>query len=87
MANRTHKIHAHLSRQASGDYMLTYDPPVLAEVGATKEKDWYVSPGDGVGFRHICPWAAKVIWGAELERLQTVRVTFSGEVLEVPSDE
>jgi hypothetical protein len=81
MARQNNIVRAYLSRERSGQYMLTYDPPVLMRVGDTEEKDFYVRPGDGVGFRHICPWAAKAIWGVELEPLQSIRVLFYGEVV------
>lgn len=58
--------------------MLTMKKPVLAKVGRSEEQDLYVLPGDGIGFRHMCPWSAKAIWNAELEPLKSLRVWVSG---------
>lgn len=74
-------MNAYLSRQRDGKYMLTYLPPILSNVGNTGEKDFYIQYGEPIGFRFICPWGAKVIFGVELEPLQSVKVNIKGEAI------
>lgn len=58
--------------------MLTQYKPELKRVGQTEEEDLYVVPGDGIGYRHMCPWSAQRIFGVELEPLQMTRVWIHG---------
>lgn len=73
------RIRAWLSREASGLYMLSHGRPVVAPVGNTGEVSLYVPPGDPIGLRHLCPWGVKVIWGVELEPLESVVVSIEGK--------
>lgn len=70
-----------LSRQHNGLYMLTRLKPHLACVGNSWIEDLYIADGDDIGFRNMCSWGAKRIWGVELAPLQSVRVWSDGGVL------
>lgn len=61
--------------------MLTQHKPQLNKVGRTEEEDLYVIPGDGIGFRHMCGWSAKAIFGVELEPMESIRIWVNGGVL------
>ena len=67
-----------LSRQRNGLYLLTQKKPILAKVGDTDEKDFYIPTGDGIGFRHMCEWSVKTLWGIELDLLESCKVWFAG---------
>ena len=71
-------IHTWLSRQRNGDYMLTALKPVLGQVGRSGAMDWYVRVSDPIGYRSMCADAVKLIWGIELEPLESVRVWSDG---------
>lgn len=58
--------------------MLTQCKPERKNVGKTDEEDLYVKPGDGIGFRHMCSWSAKHIFGVSLEPMQSARVWILG---------
>jgi hypothetical protein len=56
------RLNCYLTRRANGLYLLTYGPPVIANVGNTERQDAYPAPGDAIAFNNICEWAAKLIW-------------------------
>jgi hypothetical protein len=61
--------------------MLTSLKPTSAPVGKSDEYDWYVRPGDPIGYRSMCPGAVKLIWGVELAVGESVRVWSDGGLL------
>ncbi|MHC4406340.1 MAG: hypothetical protein ACYTG0_42455 [Planctomycetota bacterium] len=61
--------------------MLTRKRPYTERVGKGEVLDVYIVPGDDIGFRNMCPWAAERIWGVALEPLQSVRVWMDGGTL------
>lgn len=72
-----------LTRRSNGLYLLTYNKPVISEVGNTSKLDAYALVGDPVNYNNLCPWSVKIIWGIEdLPVLTSIRVHTYGEVLE-----
>jgi hypothetical protein len=70
---------AWLSRQRSGDYMLTSKRPVKHPVdGRDNCEDLYVAAGDSLGLRHMCPWGVMSVFGIELRTFQSVEVDLNG---------
>lgn len=80
---RKRRVIAYLTRRSNGLYMLTFNPPVITNIGHTKTREAYPVPGDALNFINICPWVVKVLWGLDdIELLSTVMVAFHGEVLD-----
>ena len=53
-----------LSRQRDGKYLLTKRKPVLATVEGVGKQDFYVAPGDPVGYRNMCAEVTPQVLGA-----------------------
>lgn len=71
-----------LTRQMNGMYMLTYHPPVIAEVEGRGYKDAYVPPGDPVGIRNFCDLILKVAGlEGQLNRLDSVKIYLTGNII------
>jgi hypothetical protein len=69
--------------------MITHQKPVLFKVGKTEEYDLYVSYGDIIGYRHICPWSVKVLWNTKfgLAEKNTVLKNIEPDDLQTELDE
>lgn len=75
------KLRGYLTRRASGLYLLTYYPAVIAEIGRTDRRDAYAAPGDPLAVNNLCEWSADRLWGVkDLEPLTSVRVVFHGSI-------
>lgn len=75
----------YVSRQRNGMYMYTYRKPIFTEVGGTQEIDSYVEPGEPVGYRNICKYMTRALFGIEdLPLGEVVRVKLEGQVLAPP---
>ena len=62
-----------LTRDAQGQYVLTSRWPYIATVEKTNVNDVYVTPGDAIGIRHLCPRIVGAM-GFDLKRFETVEV-------------
>jgi len=62
-----------LTRDARGQYALTGHWPYIATVDGTDTNDVYVTPGDAIGIRHLCPRVIGLM-GFDLKRFETVEV-------------
>lgn len=71
-----------LSRQRDGNYMLTRFAPIFMDVGKSGNKDFYLTPGDPIGIRHLCPLGVKAIFKLELQIGESIPVTLTGRKLE-----
>ena len=62
-----------LTARWRGQYALTGHWPCIATVDGTDTNDVYVTPGDAVGIRHLCPRVIGLM-GFDLKRFETVEV-------------
>lgn len=63
------------SKQRDGRYMLTREQPAAYPIGIRGPVEFYVPPGDALGFRFICDVGFKILTGLEpLEVGEQVRV-------------
>ncbi len=71
-----------LTRQMNGQYMLTYNKPVLAQVEGREYSDAYVPHGDPVGIRNFCDLILKVVnLDKPLQRLESIKINLTGNTL------
>lgn len=74
-------MHAWLTRQRDGNYMLTSLQPFVESLrGSAGVRDAYVRPGDVLGVRHLCPQIVRLVFHlpADLAPLESVRVWLDG---------
>ena len=53
------------SKQRDGRYMLTRGQPIACRIGIKGPVEFYVPPGDVLGFRFICDFGFKLLTGLE----------------------
>ena len=72
-----------LARQRSGLYMLCAIRPKLHRVGDTSDDDWYMRPGEPIGYRHLCAEGVALLISEfkQLEPLDIVEVEISAKQL------
>lgn len=82
------KTECWLTRQSNGEYILTAARPKMAEVHGAGHADAYVRYGDPIGLRHMCRSGTKMIFGVELEPLESVRVFVeAGRIVESEAED
>lgn len=76
-----------LARQRSGLYMLCAIRPRLHRVGNTADIDWYMRPGEPIGYRHLCAEGTALLMTGgrsefvQLEPLELVEVEITAKQL------
>ena len=72
----------YLSRQYNRQYMLTAIKPRAHRVGNTAHQDFYVRPGDPIGYRNMCQESVEMLLpGFEhIAPLETVEVEITAKV-------
>lgn len=71
-----------LSRGRDGKYMLTKYRPIKALIPELGREDFYVQPGDPIGYRGLCPEGTLALGLAQhLRRLETIKIRAYLEVI------
>lgn len=58
--------------------MLTLKKPIYTKIDGSDVFDFYVSPGDRTGLRHMCPGGVKAMFELELKIGESVQVWLHG---------
>lgn len=77
-------MHAYLTREHDGLYMLTgFEPEIWPIRGNPSVRAAYIRPGDPLGVRHLCPDVVRLMFKLErdLGVLASVRVEMEGHVI------
>jgi len=56
---------AKLARQHNGQFSLFRFDPILSEVLGSGHEDFYVLPGDPLGYRNLCEGGVQLLLGAD----------------------
>lgn len=60
--------------------MATFLRPTWEKIRFTDTYDWYIVPGEPIGYRHLCAGGTKSIWGVDIPIGSQVEAWVSGGV-------
>lgn len=74
-----------LTKCHGGRYMMTFMPPVIAQIRGSKHDDAFEQVGEPIAVRHLCEDGVRSLFGFTLEPLVPTRVEVAGRKIEVPA--